>query len=222
MPRLRNVCSLRHDLVGKGASPRRVPGSSAPLREVILARVLGIPILRSAACNSTRKTSMREDSMIEFRNKPAMPFAYGVAIALAACLAALGAARVYAKGAREFAGFYKILKAVNQGDTVELRISLRVFNYSQADVKDATISLESSLPHPPGAGEAWEKRQPSFRSVILHVNERQVAPPLEATFAVPAREYRLWLKGAQPHFVIDYQDAAGKPQHRAIELMRRP
>jgi hypothetical protein len=89
-------------------------------------------------------------------------------------------------------------------------------------VQDATISLTSSLPHPLGAAEGWEKEQPSFQGVALRVKERQAVPPLEATFTVPALEYQQWLKGAQPRFVIDYQDASGKPQHRAIELMRRP
>jgi hypothetical protein len=145
-----------------------------------------------------------------------------IPLAVAALLATLGAARVLAKGAREFAGFYRIVQATNQGDKVEVRISLRVFNYSEADVQDATISLTSSLPHPPGAAEAWEKEQPSFQGVVLRVNEREVLPPLEGTFTVPTCEYQRWLKGAQPHFMIDYQDAAGKSQHRPIELMRRP
>jgi hypothetical protein len=128
----------------------------------------------------------------------------------------------FAKGMREFAGFYRILQATNQDGRVEVRISLRVFNYSEADVQDATISLTSSLPHPPGAGEAWEKDQPAFQGVVLRVNERQVVPPLESTFTVPAREYQQWLKGVGPQFVIDYQDASGKPHHREIELTRRP
>jgi hypothetical protein len=123
---------------------------------------------------------------------------------------------------REFAGFYRILQATNQEGRVEVRISLRVFNYSEADVTDATIRLASSLPHAPGAAEAWEKEQPTFQGVVLRVNERQVVPPLEATFTVPAREYEQWLKGLGPQFVIDYQDASGKPRHRGIELTRRP
>ena len=145
-----------------------------------------------------------------------------IPVAVAAFLAALGAVGMFAKEAREFAGFYRILEATNQDDTVEVRISLRVFNYSEADVQDATISLRSSRPNGPRAAEAWEKEQPSFQGVVLRVNERQVVPPLEGTFTVPAREYARWLKGAQPRFVIDYQDASGKPQHRAIELMRKP
>jgi predicted RNA-binding protein with TRAM domain len=147
---------------------------------------------------------------------PAIP------LAVAVLLAALGAAGVFAKGAREFAGFYRIVQATNQGDQVEVRISLRVFNYSQADVQDATISLLSSRPHGPRAAQTWEKEQPSFQGVVLRFNEHQVVPPLEGTFTVPVREYERWLKGAQPHFVIGYQDASGEPQHRGIELMRRP
>jgi hypothetical protein len=145
-----------------------------------------------------------------------------ITLAVAAFLAALGAARVSAKGAREFAGFYRILQATSQDEQVVVRISLRVFNYSEADVHDATISLLSSRPHPPGAGEAWEEEQPRFQGVGLRVNEHQVVPPLEGTFTVPAREYQQWLKGAGPRFVIDYQDASGKAQHRTIEVMRRP
>jgi hypothetical protein len=176
------------------------------------------------------------------RNQNEISKFLAIPVAVAAFLAALGAARVLAKGAREFAGFYRILQATNRGDKVEVRISLRVFNYSEADVKDATISLASFLPHAPGApgemsrpdplfrsaphalaaGESWEKAQPSFQGVALRVNEHQVVPPLEGTFIVPALEYQQWLKGAQPHFVIDYQDASGKPHHQAIELMGRP
>jgi hypothetical protein len=145
-----------------------------------------------------------------------------IPVAVAALLAALAATRVFAKGAREFAGFYRIVQATHLGEQVEVRISLRVFNYSEADVQDATISLASSRPHAPQHAQAWEKEQPSFQGVVLHVNEHQAVPPLEGTFTIPAREYQRWLKGAQPHFVIDYQDASGEPQHRVIELMRRP
>ena len=140
-------------------------------------------------------------------------------LALAVIVAACGAA--LARAPREFAGSYRILQTTNQGNQIEVRISLRVFNYSGAEVKDATISLQSSLPHPPGFGEAWEKQQPCFQGVALHVNEPRPMKPLEETFTVPAREYQEWLKGAQPRFVVDYEDASGKPHHRAIELMRR-
>ena len=79
---------------------------------------------------------------------------FAISLVVAACWAALGAAPGFAKGMREFAGFYRILQATNQDGRVEVRISLRVFNYREADVQDPTISLASLLPHPPGAGEA--------------------------------------------------------------------
>jgi len=145
-----------------------------------------------------------------------------IPLAVAAGWAALGGARALAKGDREFTGFYRILRATNQGDKVEVRIALRIFNYSGADVQDAIISLIGSLPPSPGAAEAGEKEQPAFRGVALHVNVRQVPPPLEGTFSVPASEYARWQKGAGPHFVISYQDASGMPRLRPIELTRRP
>jgi hypothetical protein len=155
------------------------------------------------------------------RNRNEIPKCFAIAVALTACVASVGVASVFAKGMREFAGSYRILQATNQDGQVEVRISLRVFNYSQADVKGATISLTSSLPYPPRAGEAWEKEQPSFQGVTLPLNERQAAPPLEGAFTVPASEYARWLKGVGPQFVIDYQDACGKPHHRDIELTPR-
>ena len=108
---------------------------------------------------------------------------------------------------------------------MEVRMSLRVINTSGADVKDITVSLRSSLPHPddPHDREAlWEKAQPTFRGVTLHLDERKVVAPLEGTFTVPAREYEQWMKGARPNFVIEFQDAAGKKQRQSVELTQIP
>ena len=156
------------------------------------------------------------------RSRNRRPKFLAILVAAAVCWVALGATQVLAKGAREFAGFYRILQTTNQDNQVEVRISLRVFNYSEADVQDATIRLVSSRPHPPGAAEPWEKEQPAFQGVTLHVHESPVVLPLEGTFTVPALEYARWLRGDGPHFVIDYQDASGNLKHRTIELMRRP
>jgi hypothetical protein len=148
-----------------------------------------------------------------------------VALAFLVLLFASVAASLPAKGAREFAGFYRILQTTNQGNKVELKLSLRVINYTGADVKGATISLKSSLPH--GVGDdprdpeaAWEKEQPTFTGVTLHFNEYKPVPPLEATFTIPLRDYQQWMKGAKPNFVIEFTDAAGTTRHEAIELTR--
>ena len=140
-----------------------------------------------------------------------------------------------------FAGSYRILQATRHGGNVQVKLSLRVINYSGEDVSNATISLKSSLPHPgsdprnPQAAlqmqqhaapldpeSAWEKKQPAFQGVTLHYNEHKMVPPLEATFVVPAREYDQWMKGARPNFVINFKNAAGKTMQQAVELINQP
>ena len=137
---------------------------------------------------------------------------------LVVCLAvALGA---LAKNARNFAGDYRIVHVTEKGDSVEIQMSLRVINVSGEDVKDATISLRSSLrPLPRGEALDWEKEQPTFKGLTLNYNEHNIVPPLEATFTIPAREYDLWRKGAGPNFIIDYKDASGESRRERIELI---
>jgi hypothetical protein len=146
----------------------------------------------------------------------------------------------FATGGHNFAGSYRIMQATQQGAMVQVRLSLRVINYSGRDVSNATISLKSSLPHsaddprhaeaglqmqqpnPHDPEAAWEQQQPTFQGVTLHFNEHQVVPPLEATFTIPVREYAQWMKGARPNFVIEFQNAAGKTVRQPVELTNRP
>lgn len=155
---------------------------------------------------------------------------------LAFCLALTAVAGV----AHNFAGSYRITQLGRQGDQVQVRLSLRVINYSGTDVSNATISLKSSLPHlgddpgnpqaalltqhpaPPDPESAWEKQQPTFQGVTLRYNEHKVVPPLEATFTVPAGEFERWMKGTRPNFVIEFQDAAGKTLRQTLDLTRMP
>jgi len=133
---------------------------------------------------------------------------------------ALGAS---AKSARNFAGDYRILHVTEKGDSVEVQMSLRVINVSGEDVKDATISLRSSLrPLPRGEALDWEKEQPTFEGLTLNYNEPNIAPRLEATFTIPAREYDLWRKGAGPNFIIDYHDTLGAQRQERIRLIPKP
>lgn len=127
-----------------------------------------------------------------------------------------------ASNSRNFTGVYRILKATDQGDSVEVRLSLRVVNHSQADVKGATISLRSSLKRLPEPTEAWEKDATQFKGVALNFNEHKRVPDLEGTFTVPADEYKQWAKGRGPNFVIEFEDASGKTRHEEIEVSRMP
>jgi hypothetical protein len=161
-------------------------------------------------------------------------------LCLALGLAVALALTAFAKDTRNFAGSYRMTEVAKQAGNVQVRLSLRVINYSGADVSNASISLKSSLPHPgsdlhsPQAGaqmrrpapldpeSAWEKKQPTFNGVTLHFNEHKIVPPLEAVFTVPAREYEQWMKGARPNFVIKFQDRAGKTQQQPVELTNMP
>jgi hypothetical protein len=174
------------------------------------------------------------------------PFQYFAAACVVLCLALTA----YATVAYNFAGSYRILQVTKldtrqgakQAANVQLKLSLRVINYSGTDVSNATVSLKSSLPHPGSdlrapAREAaaasqhpvpldpetaWEKKQPTFKGLTLHFNEHKFVRPLEATFTVPAREYEQWMKGMRPNFVIEFQDAAGKTLRLPIQLTRMP
>jgi hypothetical protein len=128
-----------------------------------------------------------------------------------------------ARNTRNFGGDYRILQATEQGDNVELRISLRVINYSGADVQHATISLASSLATLPHREPFdWEKEQVPFKNLTLHFNEHKAVPPLVGTFTIPASEYERWPRGQGPNFTIAYRDASGGRRHEHIALVPRP
>src|SRR5580692_12415076 len=69
-------------------------------------------------------------------------------LCLALGLAAAVALTACAKDTRNFAGSYRMTEVAKQAGNVQVRLSLRVINYSGADVSNASISLKSSLPHP--------------------------------------------------------------------------
>ncbi len=152
------------------------------------------------------------------RRKASRLFVYSCLPCLALCLALV----VQAKNARNFAGTYRIVKATEQGENMEARLSLQVINHSETDITGATISLRSSLTRSRMPTETWEKEAIPFKDVALNVNEHKRVAPLEGTFTVPAEEYKRGQKGFGPKFVIDYEDASGKARHEEIELSRMP
>jgi hypothetical protein len=135
------------------------------------------------------------------------------AVALLLSSVAFGTA-VLANAAHQFGGTYRIVEVKNQGENVQVRLALRLRNYSAADVKGATVSFESSLPS--GA------KQVAAEGVSLRVNEREALPALETTLTISAREYAGWKNGARPSFFIDFEDSTGTHNHQAIELIRMP
>ncbi len=125
-----------------------------------------------------------------------------------------------ASSAHKFSALYQILKVTEHGDSVEVQVSLQVFNHSGANVTGATISLVSSLMTlSVGPVFEWEKEEVPFTNVTLPYNAhvKVLVPPLVGSFRIPADEYAQWQKGAGPRFVIAYQDAAGEQQSFRVD-----
>jgi hypothetical protein len=143
-----------------------------------------------------------------------------IAVACAISVLAFEVTRVSAKNTGNFGGDYKVIKVTEQGENVAVKVSLRVINNSGADVKDATITLGSTLHQMPEPTEAWEKEQTPIHVVILRFNEHKIVPPIVATFTIPKAEYEQWsVKGSGgPNLSINYQDASGEQRHDRLEL----
>ncbi len=143
-----------------------------------------------------------------------------MAVVFAIAGLALEATRVFARNTGNFGGDYRVLKVTEQGESVVVKLSLRVINNSGADVKDATITLGSTLHPMPEPTEAWEKEEIPLTVAVLHFNEHKIVAPLIKTFTIPANEYQQWsVKGSiGPNFTINYQDASGEQRHDRLEL----
>ncbi len=125
-----------------------------------------------------------------------------------AALLLLVAVLVSAKDGRDFAGFYDAKEVTDLGEQVKVKLTVRVFNYSDADVWGATVTLEDSLL----PGETL-----GTFALKADIRNRESAK-LSDEFTIPRREFSQWQKGATPQLRIDYQDAERKQQRRMIEL----
>jgi len=142
-----------------------------------------------------------------------------IAVACVISVLALEATRVFAKSGGNFGGDFTIIKAVEQGENEVVKVSLRVVNNSGADVKNASITIASSLHFSPRPTEAWEKDQTPIKASILRFNEHKVLAPLVGTFTIPAAEYQRWSqRGSGANFMISYQDASGAQHYERMDL----
>jgi hypothetical protein len=143
-----------------------------------------------------------------------------IAAACAISMLAFQAAHVFAKNIGNFGGDYKILKATPTGENVALKVSLNIINNSGADVKNASITLASSLHFSPQPTAAWEKEETPLKAAVLHFNEHKIVNPLVGTFTIPAAEYeRMNQRGSGgPNFMISYQDASGEQHYERMDL----
>ncbi|MFL6451825.1 MAG: hypothetical protein ACJ746_29775 [Bryobacteraceae bacterium] len=110
---------------------------------------------------------------------------------------------------RDFAGSYQLTDIFDQGDTLIATFTARVFNYSDADVSDGTVVLDSRIV--PGQSY-W-----SFPSVSV-VNRGSVR--LRCVIKIPRAEYNTWQQGARPNLHVDTANDDGTSLRRMVELTR--
>jgi len=116
-----------------------------------------------------------------------------------------------AKNGRDFAGFYNVTNVVEQGDQMVLTFQLRLFNYSDADLKEAVVTLRASHPAPALA---------QFKAVKVWRNRTEVR--LSQQLVIPRHELELWQKGTQPALFVVYHDANGQRWERFAQVSSRP
>lgn len=121
------------------------------------------------------------------------------------------AALAPAKDGRDFAGFYELTDVSELGDDYQLTFTARVFNYSDADVNNASLFLQDASE--PG------KTYATFTGVYMHDRENV---RLSSLVTVPRREYKSWLQGRSPALEIQFTDPSGKTVRRRVELMQMP
>jgi hypothetical protein len=122
----------------------------------------------------------------------------------------LAGAGAVAKDGRDFSGFYTLTHVSEQGDQVRVTLTLQVFNYSDADVKQAVVTLRENT----GIDLAG-----AFKPITL-LRDRQEAK-VSRQFTVSRSEYERWQQGTQPTLFITYH-ANGHRWERFIQATERP
>ena len=128
------------------------------------------------------------------------------------CVILLALSTVAAKDGRDFAGFYEVSEVVEFVEEFQVTLTVRVFNFSDSEVNDATGMLEDSfLPGDP------------YGSCItpVYFQDRE-SVRLSDRFTIPRREYEGWQEGRTPRLTIEFMDADGNTIRRPIELVQMP
>ena len=126
-------------------------------------------------------------------------------------LLAMAAVPAQAKNGRDFAGYYDLSQVSDLGDSFQVSFAVRLFNFGDADVHGATVTLLD--PRRPKKGYG------SFQAVSVRQSERVCLNDLIVT--VPRREYERWQRGAPPALQVEFTAANGQTVRRRVELSRR-
>ena len=122
-----------------------------------------------------------------------------------------GTGSALAENGRDFAGSYAVTNETDWGEDVSLTLSLRIVNYSGADVTDALLTLDDPL----FLDEVY-----ADLGVIDVAYRRQVV--VSKDIVLPFEEYQRWREGQPPQVQLEYLTADGNPARRPVELMAMP
>jgi hypothetical protein len=111
---------------------------------------------------------------------------------------------------RDFAGFYEVSNVADLGDTVRLTLTVRVYNYSDADVNNATVTLQDSAAATSDYG--------TYPSPVSIADRESIK--LSADFTISREEYDRWQEGRAPFLWIAYQGGEGTIVRHNVELIR--
>ncbi len=138
------------------------------------------------------------------KTRPGSRWFAGIVVCLLLCAALTS----LATDGRDFAGFYDVSNVTDLGDTVRVTLTVRVLNYSDADVSGATVTLQDSFLIDTDYG--------TFPGTISIPDRDSVR--ISANFTVSRAEYDSWQSGGTPRLRVDYQNNSGNAVRRTIEL----
>ncbi len=127
--------------------------------------------------------------------------------AMLALFALLVSPLALAANGRDFAGFYQYANVGEMGTQEQVTLSVRVFNYSGADIADARLILQDPL------------LRATYGGFIRVSIQNGGSAPVSGNFTIPIAEYERWQVGSVPHLWIEFTDAAGNSVRRPVELV---
>jgi len=119
----------------------------------------------------------------------------------------------FAEHGRDFSASYDIKDVSLVGaNEVSVTLNLRLQNHSGAEVADAEVSLQDSVPASKALGVF-----PMHLSLVNHA-----VANLSGTFIVPTRYVAQWRTGQRPRIVVRFMSDTGHAIRRPVELLYMP
>jgi hypothetical protein len=116
------------------------------------------------------------------------------------------------KDGRDFMAYYRIDEVSQVSDAVQIKIQLKLFNYSGSDIRQGKVALYDSQPTRLALG--------GFKPIKLFRTRGEAN--LIQQFTISKIEYERWQHGVNPVLFFLFTDSNGHTLQRPIELIRRP